>query len=64
MIEVSVPNSGQQLAILQNQYHQLQQENICYQTCIRNQQPQLEELKAKKIHALLKRKKKRKDALH
>ena len=62
MFGVSLPNTEHQLAFLQHQYQQLQQENMFYQTCIKNQQ-QLEELKAKKIHALL-RQKKRIGALH
>ena len=62
MFGVSLPNTEHQLAFLQHQYQQLQQENMFYQTCIKNQQ-QLEELKAKKIHALL-REKKRIGALH
>jgi SOS-response transcriptional repressor LexA len=63
MFGVSLPNTEHQLAFLQHQYQQLQQENMFYQTCIKNQQQQLEELKAKQIHALL-RKKKRIGALH
>lgn len=47
MFGVSLPNTEHQLAFLQHQYQQLQQENMFYQTCIKNQQ-QLEELKAKK----------------
>ena len=47
MFGVSLPNTEHQLAFLQYQYQQLQQENMFYQTCIKNQQ-QLEELKAKK----------------
>jgi len=43
MIGVSLPNTEHQLAFLQQQF---QQENMLYQTCIKNQQ--LEELKAKK----------------
>jgi len=63
MFGVSLPNTEHQLAFLQHQYQQLQQENMFYQTCIKNQQQQLEELKANKIHALL-RQKKRIGALH
>jgi hypothetical protein len=48
MFGVSLPNTEHQLAFLQHQYQQLQQENMFYQTCIKNQQ-QLEELKAKKF---------------
>jgi gamma-glutamylcysteine synthetase len=40
-------NTEHQLVFLQHQYQQLHQENMFYQTCIKNQQ-QLEELKAKK----------------
>ena len=47
MFGVSLPNTEHQLAFLQHQYQQLQQENMFYQTCIKNQQ--LEELKAKKF---------------
>ena len=47
MFGVSLPNTEHQLAFLQHQYQQLQQENMFYQTCIKNQQ-QLEVLKAKK----------------
>ena len=47
MFGVSLPNTEHQLVFLQHQYQQLQQENMFYQTCIKNQQ-QLEELKAKK----------------
>lgn len=42
MFGVSLPNTEHQLAFLQHQYQQLQQ------ACIKNQQQQLEELKAKK----------------
>ena len=48
MFGVSLPNTEHQLAFLQHQYQQLHQENMFYQTCIKNQQQQLEELKAKK----------------
>ena len=48
MLGVSLPNTEHQLAFLQHQYQQLQQENMFCQTCIKNQQQQLEELKAKK----------------
>jgi hypothetical protein len=48
MFGVSLPNTEHQLAFLQHQYQQLQQENMFYQACIKNQQQQLEELKAKK----------------
>jgi hypothetical protein len=51
MFGVSLSNTEHQLAFLQHQYQQLQQ------ACIKNQQQQLEELKAKKIHALLRQKK-------
>ena len=47
MFGVSLPNTEHQLVFLQHQYQQLHQENMFYQTCIKNQQ-QLEELKAKK----------------
>ena len=63
MFGVRLPNTEHQLAFLQHQYQQLQQENMFYQTCIKNQQQQLEELKAKQIHALLWQKK-RIGALH
>ena len=48
MFGVSLPNTEHQLAFLQHQYQQLHQENMFYQACIKNQQQQLEELKAKK----------------
>ena len=49
MFGVSLPNTEHQLAFLHYHYRQLQQENMFYQTCIKNQQQQLEELKAKEI---------------
>ena len=42
MFGVSLSNTEHQLAFLQHQYQQLQQENMFYQTCIKNQQQQLD----------------------